>query len=181
MRFITILLLIAGLISAGILVRDKLKEREDRFWAKSLAEHIAKQMDESLMAVKTWEVDEANFYWILFYLNKMESAGQDPSVVTVNACDIAGLTTEQGGLVRESLRENYEKAKKFLNRLEIFTLAESLGGVESLASLPASMTHASFPLVRRQELGMTDSLVRVAVGIEDCDDLINDLRQALRK
>ena len=70
-------------------------------------------------------------------------------------------------------------ASRFLERLEVFTLAESLGGVESLASHPAIMTHASVPLEIRQRLGVVDDLVRLSAGIEDGDDLIRDVEQAL--
>jgi cystathionine beta-lyase/cystathionine gamma-synthase len=66
-----------------------------------------------------------------------------------------------------------------LNRVRLMALAESLGGVETLISHPASMTHASVPAERRQAMGLTDSLVRISVGIEDADDLIADLTQAL--
>ncbi len=72
-----------------------------------------------------------------------------------------------------------ENAKKVLESVSIFTLAESLGGVESLISHPATMTHAAVPQEKREELGITDGLVRVSVGIEDLDDLIDDLDQAL--
>ncbi|UQD55453.1 cystathionine gamma-synthase [Flavobacterium sp. K5-23] len=68
---------------------------------------------------------------------------------------------------------------EFLEKLKIFTLAESLGGVESLANHPALMTHASIPEDIRREIGITDDLVRLSVGIEDADDLIEDLKQAL--
>ena len=71
------------------------------------------------------------------------------------------------------------QAIKFLENLRVFTLAESLGGVESLANHPALMTHASIPEDKRQSLGITDDLVRLSVGIEDADDLIADLQQAL--
>jgi cystathionine beta-lyase len=67
----------------------------------------------------------------------------------------------------------------FLEKLKVFTLAESLGGVESLANHPALMTHASIPEDKRKEIGITDDLVRLSVGIEDVDDLIADLQQAL--
>lgn len=70
-------------------------------------------------------------------------------------------------------------ARRIVERVRIFQLAESLGGVESLIGHPASMTHASVPLAMRQEMGLTDSLVRLSVGIEDADDLIADLEQAL--
>ena len=72
-----------------------------------------------------------------------------------------------------------EAAKKVLENVKICTLAESLGGVESLISHPASMTHASVPFEKREELGITDGLVRVSVGIEDIEDIIADLDQAL--
>ncbi|PKG24476.1 bifunctional cystathionine gamma-lyase/homocysteine desulfhydrase [Niallia nealsonii] len=72
-----------------------------------------------------------------------------------------------------------EKASNLLSKLKYFTLAESLGAVESLISVPAKMTHASIPKERRAELGITDGLVRISVGLEDVDDLIEDLKQAL--
>jgi cystathionine gamma-lyase/cystathionine beta-lyase/cystathionine gamma-lyase/homocysteine desulfhydrase len=72
-----------------------------------------------------------------------------------------------------------ENAKKVLESVKICTLAESLGGVESLISHPATMTHASVPLEKRQSLGITDGLVRVSVGIEDIEDILEDLDQAL--
>ncbi|WP_223032481.1 cystathionine gamma-synthase [Hanstruepera marina] len=74
---------------------------------------------------------------------------------------------------------NYEEAIKIVENLKIFTLAESLGGVESLAGHPASMTHASIPKEEREKTGVVDSLIRLSVGIEDIDDLINDLRLAI--
>ena len=70
------------------------------------------------------------------------------------------------------------KALSFLEKVKVFTLAESLGGVESLANHPALMTHASIPEDKRAELGITDDLVRLSVGIEDKDDLIADLERA---
>jgi cystathionine gamma-lyase/homocysteine desulfhydrase len=73
----------------------------------------------------------------------------------------------------------FEGARRVLNRVRLMALAESLGGVETLISHPASMTHASVPAERRQAMGLTDSLVRISVGIEDADDLIADLTQAL--
>jgi cystathionine beta-lyase/cystathionine gamma-synthase len=72
-----------------------------------------------------------------------------------------------------------EDAIAFLEKIKVFTLAESLGGVESLANHPALMTHASIPEEKRKEIGITDDLVRLSVGIEDLDDLIEDLKQAL--
>lgn len=72
-----------------------------------------------------------------------------------------------------------EQAEKLLTETRFFTLAESLGAVESLISLPAKMTHASIPKERREELGITDGLVRISVGLEDAEDLMEDLERAL--
>lgn len=74
---------------------------------------------------------------------------------------------------------NYNDAIKIVEKLQVFTLAESLGGVESLAGHPASMTHASIPKEEREKSGVVDSLIRLSVGIEDEADLIEDLRQAI--
>ncbi|WP_397363958.1 cystathionine gamma-synthase [Olleya sp. R77988] len=74
---------------------------------------------------------------------------------------------------------NYEDAIKVIENLKIITLAESLGGVESLCGHPASMTHASIPKEEREKTGIVDSLIRLSIGIEDEEDLINDLKQAL--
>lgn len=85
-----------------------------------------------------------------------------------------------GGMISFTSKNNdYNKAIKILQKLKIFTLAESLGGVESLSGHPASMTHASIPKKEREKSGVTDSLIRLSVGIEDSEDLIEDLRIAL--
>jgi cystathionine beta-lyase/cystathionine gamma-synthase len=84
-----------------------------------------------------------------------------------------------GGMISADFG-SFQKAKKVLNGVKIFTLAESLGGVESLISHPASMTHASVPKEEREKMGLTESLVRFSVGIEDIEDLIEDVKQALR-
>lgn len=83
-----------------------------------------------------------------------------------------------GAIVSFELNSSYN-VNKFLTSLKLITLAESLGGVESLISHPASMTHAAIPLAIRQELGIKDNLIRLSVGIENIDDLISDLEQAL--
>ena len=84
-----------------------------------------------------------------------------------------------GGMISVQLDTDLAGARRFLERVRIFSLAESLGGVESLISHPATMTHASVPIERRQALGITDGLVRISAGIEDLDDLKDDLTQAL--
>jgi len=85
-----------------------------------------------------------------------------------------------GGMLSFTTKGNdYDASVKIVEKLKIFTLAESLGGVESLSGHPASMTHASIPKAEREKTGVIDSLIRLSVGIEDVDDLINDLKQAL--
>lgn len=85
-----------------------------------------------------------------------------------------------GGMVSFTTKgNNYDEAIKIVENLKIFTLAESLGGVESLAGHPASMTHASIPKEEREKTGVVDSLIRLSVGIEDEEDLIADLTQAI--
>ena len=83
-----------------------------------------------------------------------------------------------GGMVTITLKSDLEGTKRFLENTELFALAESLGGVESLINHPALMTHASVPKEQRDALGVTDSLVRLSVGIEDVRDLIADLKNA---
>jgi cystathionine beta-lyase/cystathionine gamma-synthase len=85
-----------------------------------------------------------------------------------------------GGMISFVLADDsIEKATQTVEQLQLFTLAESLGGVESLAGHPASMTHASIPKAEREKSGVVDGLIRLSVGIEDSDDLIEDLKQAL--
>lgn len=87
-----------------------------------------------------------------------------------------------GGMLSFTLKnDSLEAAHKVLSNTHLFTLAESLGGVESLIGHPASMTHASIPKEEREKTGVTDSLIRLSVGIEDAEDLIADLRNALDK
>jgi cystathionine beta-lyase/cystathionine gamma-synthase len=84
-----------------------------------------------------------------------------------------------GGMVSIRLKGGAEAARRFLTRTQLFSLAESLGGVESLACHPATMTHASIPAEIRIARGVDDGLIRLSVGIEDVDDLQQDLQQAL--
>jgi cystathionine gamma-lyase len=84
-----------------------------------------------------------------------------------------------GGIVTVVLKRDLEGTKRFLERCQLFTLAESLGGVESLIEHPAIMTHASLPAALREKSGISDSLVRLSCGVEDADDLIADIEQAL--
>ena len=84
-----------------------------------------------------------------------------------------------GGMLSLYIKGGLSESSKFLKQLSLFTLAESLGGVESLIEHPAIMTHASVPVEERNELGITDNFIRISVGIEDIDDLKADLKQAL--
>lgn len=84
-----------------------------------------------------------------------------------------------GGMISAELNGDLSGAEKFLKNLHYFSLAESLGGVESLIELPALMTHSSVPTEDRIKLGITDTLIRISVGVEDADDLINDIKAAL--
>lgn len=87
--------------------------------------------------------------------------------------------TRFGGMVSMTLDGGLEEAKRFLETVRVFCLAESLGGVESLIEHPAIMTHHSVPAEKRAELGISDSLIRLSVGIEHIDDLLDDLRRGL--
>ena len=82
-------------------------------------------------------------------------------------------------MVTAILRGDLASTRRFLENCRLFALAESLGGVESLINHPASMTHASIPREERLRNGLGDSLIRLSVGIEDADDLIEDLQQAI--
>jgi cystathionine gamma-lyase len=87
-----------------------------------------------------------------------------------------------GGMLSFTLKDDSQaKATKLMESVELFSLAESLGGVESLINHPASMTHASIPKEERTKAGLTDSLMRLSIGVEDAEDLIADLEQALNK
>lgn len=86
-----------------------------------------------------------------------------------------------GGMVTFFIKGNLENSRKFFKSSKLFTLAESLGGFESLTELPAIMTHASVPADQREVLGISDTLIRLSVGLEDTQDLIDDLDQALKQ
>lgn len=90
------------------------------------------------------------------------------------------MRTGFGGMISIDLATDLAGARRFLERCEVFTLAESLGGVESLIEHPAIMTHATIPPEQRAKLGIGDGLVRLSVGVEDVDDLRRDLQQALQ-
>ena len=87
--------------------------------------------------------------------------------------------TGYGGLVSFRIKGGLKEANVFFKKLKIFQLADSLGGVESLANYSALMTHESFPYELRQKIGVTDNLIRLSIGIEHIDDLVEDLKNAL--
>lgn len=102
-----------------------------------------------------------------------------PGLPDAQGCEINKKQAKNGGaMISFELYENYD-IKKFYASLELIALAESLGGVESLVCHPASMTHASIPYETRQKIGITDGLIRLSVGIENVNDLLADLDQAI--
>ena len=108
-------------------------------------------------------------------ITKIHYPGTDQKYKSIASKQMSGF----GGMMSVVLDTNLEGVNKFLSNLKIFTLAESLGGVESLIEHPAIMTHASIDKKIRDSLGISDSLLRLSVGIEDVEDLIEDLKQAL--
>ena len=106
-----------------------------------------------------------------------------PGLINHKNHDIAKKQMKNyGGMLSFDLNNSsLKKAEEFVSKTHFFTLAESLGGVESLCGHPASMTHAAIPKKERLKSGVTDSLIRLSVGIEDIDDLIYDLESTLKK
>ncbi|MUK88781.1 bifunctional cystathionine gamma-lyase/homocysteine desulfhydrase [Ornithinibacillus sp. L9] len=127
------------------------------------------------------EAIEANTQKLVAFLQSHEKVSNIyyPGLEEHRGHEIAAKQASgHGGMISFDVGSG-ELAEKVLQRVKYFTLAESLGAVESLISLPAKMTHASIPADRRADLGITDGLIRVSVGIEDHEDLIEDLKQAL--
>ena len=87
--------------------------------------------------------------------------------------------SDYGGMISFTLKGDFEFVKKITSSFKVFTLAESLGGVESLVNHPATMTHASIPKEERDKIGIADNLIRLSVGIEDISDLVDDIKQAI--
>jgi len=84
-----------------------------------------------------------------------------------------------GGMITIWLKGGLEQSRQFLQTLKLFACAESLGGVESLAEHPAIMTHASVSKEEREKLGISDNMCRLSIGVEDCEDILEDLKNAL--
>ncbi len=91
------------------------------------------------------------------------------------------MNGQGGGIISIDLKGGLDAARQMLEGCQLFSLAESLGGVESLINHPAIMTHASLPVEKRAKLGITDSLIRLSVGVEDVNDLIAELDQVLQR
>ena len=104
-----------------------------------------------------------------------------PGLATAQGYDINKRQAKNGGaMISFELYENYD-IKRFFSSVKLIALAESLGGVESLVCHPASMTHASIPYEIRQKVGITEGLIRLSVGIENVEDIIADLEQAIKE
>ncbi|HEY8538205.1 MAG TPA: PLP-dependent aspartate aminotransferase family protein [Steroidobacteraceae bacterium] len=129
-----------------------------------------RQSSENAMAIAEWLERQPNVSRVLY-----------PGLPSHPQHELAKRQMKNGfsGIVTFFVQGGMEEAKRFLERLQIFTIAESLGGVESLVDHPGLMTHASIPPEQRKALGIDDSLIRLSVGIEDASDLIADLEQAL--
>lgn len=175
---------VAGLVAVN---SDELAEKV-HFIQNSVGAVLGPQDSWLLMrGIKTlalrMEAIESNTKKIVEFLEGQDSVGSIyyPGRENHPGRDVALKQSKGfGGMVSFDVGSG-EKAEEVLQKVNYFTLAESLGAVESLISLPAKMTHASIPADRRQELGITDGLIRISVGIEDADDLIEDLQQALGK
>jgi len=136
--------------------------------AKTEALRVARH-SENALALATWLESEAGLPMVRY-----------PFLDSHPQCALARLQmTAGGGIVIADLGKSVDETVAFLKRLRYFTMAESLGGIESLVCHPASMTHASVPREVREGVGITDSLVRFSVGIEHIDDLIADVKHAL--
>jgi cystathionine gamma-lyase / homocysteine desulfhydrase len=175
---------VAGLVS----VKSKELAEKIHFLQNSVGAVLGPQDSWLIMrGIKTlalrMEAIEANSKKMVEYLlghDKVKSVFY-PGLKTHPGHEIAkSQATGFGGMISFEVGSG-ELAEELLKRVNYFTLAESLGAVESLISLPAKMTHASIPAERRSELGITDGLIRISVGIEDVEDLIEDLEQALGK
>jgi cystathionine gamma-lyase len=131
-----------------------------------------RQTSENALAIATWLEKQPSVARVLY-----------PGLPSHPQHELAKRQMKNGfsGIVTFSVRGGLAEAKRFLERLKIFTIAESLGGVESLVDHPALMTHQSIPPEQRKALGIDDTLIRLSVGIEDVEDLIQDLGQALQQ
>ncbi|PAV29827.1 cystathionine gamma-synthase [Virgibacillus profundi] len=177
----------SDVVSGLVVVNSKDLAEKVHFVQNSVGAVLGPQDSWLLMrGIKTlalrMEAIEANSKKIVEFLQNHEqvSSVYYPGIKNHRGHEIAGNQAAGfGGMISFDVGSG-EKAAQVLDRVKYFTLAESLGAVESLISVPAKMTHASIPHGRRQELGITDGLIRVSVGIEDVEDLIGDLNEGLK-
>lgn len=173
---------------AGLVVADDEKLAEELHFVQNSTGGVLAPHDSWLLirGIRTlgvrMEEIESNANKIADYLVQHPQVGKVyyPGLSTHPNRDIHSKQSGGFGGMLSFTVENEEKALQVLNKVKYFTLAESLGAVESLISLPAKMTHASIPRERRIELGIEDGLIRVSVGLEDIEDLVEDLEQALK-
>ena len=173
----------------GALVTDNKKISDQLYFIQNTSGAICGPMDSflALRGIKTLHVRMArhceNAKKIAFFLEshtKIEKVFWPGFKYHPNHEIAKNQMTDFGAMISFTTKgNNYEQAIRVVENLKIFTLAESLGGVESLAGHPASMTHASIPKDQRELSGVIDSLIRLSVGIEDAEDLIEDLKQAI--
>jgi len=174
-------------VVAGLVVVNSKELAEELHFVQNSAGAILGPQDSWLLirGLKTlgvrMEEHEKNTAKIVQFLSKHPSVEKIyyPGLSTHPGNDIAvNQSRGFGGMISFDIG-SAEKADELLSKVKYFTLAESLGAVESLISVPARMTHASIPKDRRTELGITEGLVRISVGLEDAEDLIEDLSNAL--
>lgn len=174
-------------VVAGLVVVNSKKLATDLHFVQNAVGAVLGPQDSWLLmrGIKTlglrMEEHQSNAQRIAEFLNNHEAVGKVyyPGFVEHPGHELMKKqTTGFGGMISFDVGSE-EKADALLAKLRYFTLAESLGAVESLISVPARMTHASIPRERRLELGITDGLVRISVGIEDAEDLLEDLEQGL--
>ena len=173
----------------GALVTDNKKISDQLYFIQNASGAICGPMDSflALRGIKTLHIRMArhceNAKKIAFFLEshtKIEKVFWPGFKSHPNHEIAKNQMTDFGAMISFTTKgNNYEEAIRVVEDLKIFTLAESLGGVESLAGHPASMTHASIPKDQRELSGVVDSLIRLSVGIEDAEDLIEDLKQAI--
>ena len=173
----------------GALVTDNKKISDQLYFIQNASGAVCGPMDSflALRGIKTLHVRMArhceNAKKIAFFLEshtKIEKVFWPGFKSHPNHEIAKNQMTDFGAMISFTTKgNNYEEAIRVVENLKIFTLAESLGGVESLAGHPASMTHASIPKDQRELSGVVDSLIRLSVGIEDAEDLIEDLKQAI--
>lgn len=178
----------SDIVGGVVVVRDDADLREQMAYLHNAVGSVASPFDSflAMRSLKTlgirMERHSENAQAIAEYLDahdKVETVHY-PGLPSHPQHDLAKRQMDVfGGMVTAILKGGLAESRRFLERTELFALAESLGGVESLIEHPAIMTHASIPPEIRAELGISDSLVRLSVGIEDIDDLIADLDYAL--